>query len=255
MKKKLNNFLKKYIIEIAFILVVVSLLLSFPFIFTRTWGLFSFDDSTGVIGDTIGGITAPLTGLIGSILLYTSLKEQIKANKLTSDNFEKQSLDAEYKYLIENFEINKSGFKAFEDIKQYSDSQRPYYLRDKEVDYLKNDKIYKEFRNEAKNVENPEFLYDNKYNEIIIKEYINKNKHVLPYLISVQLMVEFIYENKFLNDNINLQTKYKKMFFIKLDKGEVNLLKYVINIKVINDKINVFVEDYNNNYNLNIFLP
>ncbi len=35
---------------------------------------------TGQIGDTIGGITAPIVNLIGAVLIYFSFKEQIKAN-------------------------------------------------------------------------------------------------------------------------------------------------------------------------------
>ena len=39
---------------------------------------------TGQIGDTIGGITAPIIGLISIILLYKTLKEQQKFNRWTS---------------------------------------------------------------------------------------------------------------------------------------------------------------------------
>ena len=34
----------------------------------------------GTVGDTIGGITAPISGLIGSILIYLALKAQLDAN-------------------------------------------------------------------------------------------------------------------------------------------------------------------------------
>ena len=40
--------------------------------------------NTGQIGDTIGGITAPIIGLISIILLYKTLKEQQKFNRWTS---------------------------------------------------------------------------------------------------------------------------------------------------------------------------
>jgi hypothetical protein len=35
---------------------------------------------TGQIGDTIGGITAPMANLLGAILVYLALKAQIEAN-------------------------------------------------------------------------------------------------------------------------------------------------------------------------------
>ena len=39
---------------------------------------------TGQIGDTIGGITAPIVGLCSVILLYYTLKEQMNFNKSQS---------------------------------------------------------------------------------------------------------------------------------------------------------------------------
>lgn len=39
----------------------------------------------GVIGDTIGGTTAPIVGLIGAILVYLSFKQQLIANEIQID--------------------------------------------------------------------------------------------------------------------------------------------------------------------------
>ena len=54
-----------------------------PFIFTRHypfgWDWLDFSQ-TGDIGDTIGGITAPIVGLISILLLWWTLKEQLKFN-------------------------------------------------------------------------------------------------------------------------------------------------------------------------------
>lgn len=52
-----------------------------PWLFTSQafWNRLDFS-KTGTIGDTIGGITAPISGLIGAILVYWSFKEQRKAN-------------------------------------------------------------------------------------------------------------------------------------------------------------------------------
>ncbi|WP_345954770.1 hypothetical protein [Mucilaginibacter sp. PAMB04168] len=53
--------------------------------FTRAafWNSWDFSE-TGQIGDTIGGITAPIINIIGSILIYISFLSQNKANKLQS---------------------------------------------------------------------------------------------------------------------------------------------------------------------------
>ncbi|MEP5254760.1 MAG: hypothetical protein ABJQ39_06840 [Winogradskyella arenosi] len=63
------------------ILVAVLLILSMPYILTRQsiFG-FHFNDKTGVIGDTIGGITAPIVGLLGAYLVYLGFRQQIKTN-------------------------------------------------------------------------------------------------------------------------------------------------------------------------------
>ena len=60
---------------LAFIIVV-------PFILTRTWGpeCLKFTDSTGWIGDTLGGITAPFIGFVNIVLLIWTLQKQIEFN-------------------------------------------------------------------------------------------------------------------------------------------------------------------------------
>ncbi len=122
----------------------------------------------------------------------------------------------------------------------------------KDSPFANTNELFNEYINEV-NDENRQLLYDNKYKKIIILEIINNRaENILARLISVQLIVEFIYENKFLKDNIEIQTNYKKMFFINITEKEVNFISYLVSNNVINDKMNVFVEDYNNNYNLNI---
>lgn len=61
-------------IIIAVVLVFIS-----PFIFSQFKSGISFIGK-GEIGDTIGGITSPIIGIMGAILVYLALKEQVKAN-------------------------------------------------------------------------------------------------------------------------------------------------------------------------------
>ena len=63
------------------ILVIIFLICCLPYLFTRSSWWFGFDESCGVIGDTIGGTTAPFIGLISIYLLYKTLTEQIKFNR------------------------------------------------------------------------------------------------------------------------------------------------------------------------------
>lgn len=69
------------ILVIGIILIFVSL-----FLFTKPaiWSIWDFSN-TGEIGDTIGGITAPIINLIGAFLVYVSFKAQVSANKIQTD--------------------------------------------------------------------------------------------------------------------------------------------------------------------------
>jgi hypothetical protein len=70
---------------IIFIIVGILFTLIAPFIFTRT-GLAVIDfRETGQIGDTIGGTTAPIIGILSVILLFYTLWEQISFNKKQKD--------------------------------------------------------------------------------------------------------------------------------------------------------------------------
>jgi len=73
-----------------FLIIGVCLILISPYLFTRTFGLFSFNSETAAVGDTIGGITAPIVSLIGSVLIYYALKAQLNANRIIFEQFEHQ---------------------------------------------------------------------------------------------------------------------------------------------------------------------
>ena len=81
MKNKVTIFIENNLtlIVIVFIIwVIIS-----PLVFTQFSIVnFSHDGSTGQIGDTIGGITAPAIGLLSAILLYLALTKQIENNNI-----------------------------------------------------------------------------------------------------------------------------------------------------------------------------
>lgn len=80
-----------------------------PFILTRSFSRIDFTN-TGQIGDTIGGLTAPILNFLTIILLYLALKEQIDANKIQKD-IERTSRD--YDIIFDQLANLK---KAFDDI-------------------------------------------------------------------------------------------------------------------------------------------
>ncbi len=67
----------------------IAFVIAAPFLFTRAWSTIGFQGK-GEIGDTIGGITAPITSLIGSFLVFFALRAQIDANRLIQLQFEQQ---------------------------------------------------------------------------------------------------------------------------------------------------------------------
>lgn len=83
----MKDFLKKYNIDSNILKILgcsfVLIIFIIPFILTRTWGLdcMAFTESTGWIGDTLGGITAPFIGFVNIILLIWTLQKQIEFNK------------------------------------------------------------------------------------------------------------------------------------------------------------------------------
>lgn len=92
---------------IVFLLGVLLTIFA-PIIITRPasfeWMIFA-DDSFANVGSTIGGVTAPIVGLVGSWLLYLTLQEQKNANR---DNVLLTSIQHLDSFIVSNgiFESN-----------------------------------------------------------------------------------------------------------------------------------------------------
>ena len=97
----------KYLIIGLPLLVVVS-----PYLLTQFSGIIPFNAESGAIGDTIGGITAPLVNILGAILIFISFQEQVKAN---TQQIENQNIDRfrnDYEEIKKEFHL--VGFKKEE---------------------------------------------------------------------------------------------------------------------------------------------
>ncbi len=98
------KWINKHLEKIALTSVILAALwvLFGPILLTQTGiCIADFSDNennTGLIGDTIGGITAPVVGLISAVLLYLALLKQIENNNITVH-------EANFRILYE--EINK----------------------------------------------------------------------------------------------------------------------------------------------------
>ncbi len=81
-------------ISVLAIIILICIFL-LPWLFTQTtFSIHNFSINTGIIGDTIGGITAPFINGISAILVYVAFKEQIKANEKQREQFLKQDNDS-----------------------------------------------------------------------------------------------------------------------------------------------------------------
>jgi phosphate/sulfate permease len=109
----MNSLLK--IATIVLIIGVIGVSVA-PFLFTSS-GCISFT-KTGQIGDTIGGITAPITGLVGSVLVFLALKGQILTNKVTQEQIRDQKLEEQRKkeviYISDLYKYFLNSIQAYE---------------------------------------------------------------------------------------------------------------------------------------------
>jgi len=69
------------------ILLIYGILMGITY--QKLWQFNAWND-TGQIGDTIGGMSSPVMGLIGAILVYKSFEAQRDANKIQSDALEEE---------------------------------------------------------------------------------------------------------------------------------------------------------------------
>ena len=76
-----------------FLYIGMGIILLSPFILTghNFWSRLDFSQ-TGEIGDTIGGITAPIVNLLGAVLVYLALKAQIEANLILKRQLDEEKI-------------------------------------------------------------------------------------------------------------------------------------------------------------------
>ena len=99
--------------NLAILLSGIACIFIALYLFTRPAisGIWDFSN-TGQVGDTIGGITAPVINLIGAFLVYISFKEQIKANKIQTDALENEKQTNNRKDTFERYITQESEIKT-----------------------------------------------------------------------------------------------------------------------------------------------
>lgn len=115
-----NTKKKKWINRNWIIFITVSVIaIAIPFIILiyRKYLCLADVKDTGALGDTFGGLTAPLLSFIGSWLVYLALKSQIRANKQIQEQLEAEKNEK----IIENQkkQINEMFYQLQRNIEEY----------------------------------------------------------------------------------------------------------------------------------------
>lgn len=109
------KFTKKELAKYVLVIGIISAFI-FPIVFAYISPIEAFKD-TGQIGDTIGGMTAPLVSIMGSILLYLALSDQLEANKILSEqikeNKEANALQHELGHISELYRLFEKNIDLF----------------------------------------------------------------------------------------------------------------------------------------------
>ena len=120
--------------RIVLLLLCVSLLIIgfIPIILpmmNKCWSL-GLGTETGVIGDSIGGMTAPFFGLLNAIIVYLAFQQQIRANEIQKQALEEERIRSEKALLIQQEaleEERKRSEKAIEmQFKALQDEQKRF---------------------------------------------------------------------------------------------------------------------------------
>ena len=96
------------------LIISVIILIIAPGLFTQTaiFDFWKFDTVTGSVGDTIGGTTAPIVGLISIFLLVVTLWEQKKSNESQLKYMRDEKFESTFFNLLnEQREIQKTRMK------------------------------------------------------------------------------------------------------------------------------------------------
>jgi hypothetical protein len=188
------------LLRIAMIVLIIGviMLVAAPLLFT-TSGYFSLSE-TGHIGDTIGGITAPISSLVGSVLVFLALKGQIVSNKITQEQIRDQQVEEQrkkeltyvsdlYKYFLNSVQTYETkyykGHRAIMKVmnvladserKQAHDKDRLYYGTAAELYSLLNlGKLFLEQVNKCRLEQ-----HDKRYFKELVKHHYDS--FILPYL-------------------------------------------------------------------------
>ena len=224
-----------------FFLTLIGACLVLPVLLTRTALFVGFDESTGSVGDTIGGIVTPLIALFGVFLTFVAFYIQYKANEQQNRATEQQRWHTR----IETFEkVLFTQLEAHEKLKEQINRKGNFeqVLEEFQVLVTEYSRQYrkKDF-NTLMNVNPDKSL---KLNPVLKQEYLE----------SIITLIEVV-EKEGLNDSPEWEERkgyyIKNFIYRKLDLNEKYLLGYMLERKVspqLNDTLSKYEEIFTGYY-------
>lgn len=207
---------------LAVLLIVVAII---GWAFFLAW-LFNgvFDSSSGNIGDTLGGTTAPFIGLISVILLYWTLKEQQSFNERQQRANEAQT------QLIRDEQFKSTFFMLLQEQRDILKSlQAIYPTLDSSTTKIKTHKVTGQ-----------DFFSMSIYEMRLIFDAMDMPTYQNKYdTEEAQLILESVYDKLYTGTNLPIELKEENEDAIKGAK-QINKQKYIIN------KYKITREEFNN---------
>ncbi|HAF30300.1 MAG TPA: hypothetical protein DCG75_14760 [Bacteroidales bacterium] len=217
-------------VNIYYLLIGTIFILFFAvYIFTRPAIFDSFVlVESGTLGDAIGGITSPIIGLLGAILVYKSFEAQIEANKLQrkimKNEIERSNALKDFNTLMDVFKQIKEDYNDLKYGESYGKSAIIAFRAHFEVDpnRFRKKSFYNDF---TYHIQVFNLLIDRVENSMI--ESADKNM--------LNNLIVFFYKSK-------LRIHVRK--FIKICISEKTLPGFTMRLKKLDEKIeNIFIED------------
>lgn len=196
------------------LVIMAALSIGLPLLLTRTALIdgFGFDQSTGVIGDSIGGIVTPTLAFFGILLTFLAFYIQFKANEMQRQNFRTEWFE---KVLLSQLE-------SHEKLKKQLDNHN--HLTSLTEQFISRVQMYSRRFKEKKFNALDQFNPDKSLHvdEILLSEYFD----------SILSFIDLI-ENENRGESVERKKFYvKNLVYRKLDLSERYLLGYYLERKI-----------------------
>lgn len=226
--KKIKTFDTFFLWSAAAFVIVIVIICFFPILFTSYGSRFNFT-TTGLIGDTIGGIMGPYIAIAAAALTFLAFWVQYKANEQQREDIKDLKKRAEKERLETNF---------FEMIKFHRDNVG-------ELSYspFSGDNSFKKL---------PETSIARKVYKVIFDDFIILHRELNHFFTAAK--AEDIYEEKYLNSLLNNSTIIDRginlVIYAKID------ILYCILYFGLGSSDNKTIRDFfNNRYKFTFFDP